>query len=63
MNRNCAICGETRDLFILEFDPDDTDAGEKLSRFVCGKCWETIAKIAVLAVKKYFPATAEDGQK
>jgi DNA-directed RNA polymerase subunit RPC12/RpoP len=46
MSKQCAICGKTRDLFALELGPDETDAGEAYTRYVCGSCWEVIAAIS-----------------
>jgi len=46
MNRKCAICGKSHDLFELRFEANETDAEEEWSQYVCGSCWETIAAIA-----------------
>lgn len=60
MNKHCAICGKTSDLFELKFDVNDTDAQEEFSRFVCGSCWEVIAKIAKLAIMPMIQAAVND---
>jgi len=44
--KQCKICGKTRDLFPLKFEPDETDAGVEFTVYVCGSCWEVIAAIA-----------------
>ena len=51
MDKKCATCGKQNDLFELDFEPGDTEAGEKFSKYVCGSCWEVIATIAKRAVK------------
>ena len=46
MEHICKICGKPRDIFQLEFRPDETDAGIAFSVPVCGTCWEIIAAIS-----------------
>jgi len=47
---SCKICGKSNDIFTLEFEAQETDAGEKWQTHVCGLCWEIISAIAVRAV-------------
>jgi len=47
MDKSCAICGHTDDLYILEIPVDDDITGEKESKFVCGNCWNIIAQISL----------------
>ena len=49
-DRKCKICGKEHDLFKLTFNPDETDANETFSVYVCGSCWEIIATIARRAI-------------
>lgn len=42
----CAICGQSNNLFDLLIEED----GGKTTRHVCGKCWDTIANIALRAI-------------
>ena len=42
----CAICGRNNDIFALDFGPDETDALEKWTSYICGTCWEHVAAIA-----------------
>ncbi|TXH52981.1 MAG: hypothetical protein E6Q97_14240 [Desulfurellales bacterium] len=42
----CAICGKSSGLFELRIEED----GDETLRHVCGKCWDTIAGIALRAV-------------
>ena len=46
MERKCKICGKTNDLFSLDYQADETDAGVPFTVYVCGSCWEVIAAIA-----------------
>lgn len=43
----CAICKKSTDLSKLTFEPDETDANESFASYVCGRCWEHIAAIAL----------------
>lgn len=47
----CAICGKKHDLFPIDIPGDEPD-WPKTRRYVCGKCWETIAEIARRAVER-----------
>lgn len=44
---NCAICEKTHDLFELKIP--ETEEYPSITRYVCAKCWETIARISELA--------------
>lgn len=46
MDEKCKICGKPYDLTKLVFRPEETDADEIWSTYVCGSCWEIIATIA-----------------
>jgi len=50
MEKKCAICSKTKDLFSIELISDD---GEPFTKFVCGTCWEVIGEIAVRSVKAW----------
>ena len=45
---NCAICGKSGRLFDIWTDGDDGE--EETRRFICGKCWNVIAAVAMRAV-------------
>lgn len=58
--KHCKICGKTRDLFPLRFEPEETDAGVAFTVYVCGSCWEVIAAIAKRAFKASEKETNHD---
>lgn len=51
MDKVCKICGKSKDLFELQFQPEDTDALEHYSVYVCESCWNIIAKIAKIVTR------------
>ena len=57
---NCRICGKSSDIFMLTFEPWETDADQEWSVPICGTCWEIIAAVARRAVKEKPPVDQDE---
>ena len=57
MDKKCAICGKTHDLFILEIE---YEPGETYAKYLCGSCWDVIAEVAKRATKPMIEASEKN---